>query len=282
VLRPGSHDLLRHLRSAGVFLLLLERLRLHGRLDARRLLRPLPRLDDHLVGDRDGGGLVARGRPAGAGEAGFDSGGCAVTNPQPVRCRMAAPASPPARDARPAREFSFRTGSVGCRAMPLPASSRLQSLSRAARLRCPRCGEGRLFKGWFAMHDGCPHCGLSFVREQGFYLGSIYLNYGATVIATGALYALLVLGLGWSHEATLAACLAVAVTFPIWFFRHARSFLLAMDCAVNRGGQSDDANAGCFLGIALALILLFGIGMAVVTLSFTDGGATTADQVPLE
>lgn len=132
------------------------------------------------------------------------------------------------------------------------------------------------------MHDGCDHCGLSFSREQGFYLGSIYLNYGATVIATGSLYAILVLGLGWTHQAALVACLAVAVLLPVWFFRYARGLLLAMDCAVNRGGQSDDANAGCFLGIALALILLFGIGMAVVTLSFTGIGGASSDAVPLD
>lgn len=159
---------------------------------------------------------------------------------------------------------------------------RLRSLANAARLRCPACGGGRLFKGWFAMHEACSHCGLSFAREQGFYLGSIYMNYGATVIVTGSLYALLVLGLGWSHDAALGACLAVAVLLPVWFFRYARSFLLAMDCAVNRGEQSDDANAGCLLGIALTLILLFGIGMALVTLSFTRDSRTTMDRVPLE
>ena len=132
------------------------------------------------------------------------------------------------------------------------------------------------------MHDGCDGCGLSFAREPGFYLGSIYLNYAATALGTGALYALLVLGLGWSHEATLAICLMVAVAFPIWFFRHARSLLLAMDCAVNRGASSDDAHAGYFLGIALVLILLFGIGMAVITLSFTTTGSAMLDPVQLD
>jgi gluconolactonase len=155
------------------------------------------------------------------------------------------------------------------------------TIVRAFRLRCPRCGEGRLFGGLFRMHDACSACGASFRREQGFYLGSIYINYGATVIGTGALYALLVLGLGWSHEAALAACLVAAVAFPVWFFRWARSFLLALDGSVNRqqaagadapGGAAalagDDARAGCAMGVALALILLFGLGMAVVTIVF--------------
>jgi uncharacterized protein (DUF983 family) len=162
-------------------------------------------------------------------------------------------------------------------------------LVRAVRLRCPRCGEGRLFRGLFRMHDACSGCGASFRREQGFYLGSIYINYGATVIGTGALYALLVLGLGWSHRAALAACLAAAIAFPVWFFRWARSLLLALDGSVNRqqaagadatGGlqalAGDDARAGCAMGVALALILLFGIGMAVVTILFAIDAAGPA------
>ena len=178
------------------------------------------------------------------------------------------------------------------------AATKLRVLLRAARLRCPRCGIGPLFRGAFRMHEACPHCGFSYTREPGFYLGSIYLNYGATVILTGGLYALVVLVLGLSNETALATCLAAAVLFPILFFRHARSFLLALDSSVNQdqarqaedaaadatpaGGltrrklaslASDDGRAGCVMGVALALILLFGLGMAAVTLLFMgDGG----------
>ena len=150
------------------------------------------------------------------------------------------------------------------------------------------------------MHESCPCCGFSYEREPGFYLGSIYLNYGATVILTGALYAVLVLGLGLSNETTLAVCLAAAVACPILFFRHARSFLLALDSSVNQDQArssaeeadgaaaaaslsrrklaalaSDDGRAGCALGVALALILLFGLGMAAVTLFFASGSMPT-------
>jgi len=176
----------------------------------------------------------------------------------------------------------------------LPSRSRV--ISHAVQLRCPRCGIGPLFRGWFRMHEACPHCGFSYEREPGFYLGSIYLNYGATVILTGALYALLVMGLGLSNETTLAVCLAAAVLCPILFFRHARSFLLALDSSVNQDQArnaeepvsgvattstlskrklaslaSDDGRAGCAMGIALGLILLFGLGMAAVTLYFAVG-----------
>ena len=172
------------------------------------------------------------------------------------------------------------------------ASSRPRSFLRGLSLRCPRCGGGRLFRGFFRMHDACSSCGLTFRREPGFYLGSIYINYGITVIVTGLLYAALALGLGLSQRTALGICLAVAVLFPLAFFRHARAFLLAMDSAVNRhqsqplapavsqadGGLSraqlkelsqDDASAGCMMGIALVLIVLFGLLMAAVTIYFT-------------
>jgi uncharacterized protein (DUF983 family) len=151
---------------------------------------------------------------------------------------------------------------------------------------------GRLFSGLFRMNDACAACGASFMREQGFYLGSIYINYAATVILTGGLYALLVLALGWSHEAALAACLAAAVLFPVAFFRWARSLLLALDGTVNHqqavdGDPSasaqalagDDARAGCAMGVGLALILLFGLGMAVVTILFAVN-AEAAETMP--
>jgi uncharacterized protein (DUF983 family) len=165
-------------------------------------------------------------------------------------------------------------------------------IARAARLRCPTCGEGPLFRGWFRMHDACSGCGASFRRESGFYLGSIYINYGVTVIVTGALYALLVLIGGTSHETALTVCLVVAVAFPVLFFRHARSLLLALDGTVNQNQQqsatvmdpsvdsdreqlaaltADDGRAGCAMGVALALILLFGLGMAVATIFFAIG-----------
>lgn len=184
------------------------------------------------------------------------------------------------------------------------AGGRLEAIGRALALRCPRCGTGPLFRGWFRMHAACAGCGASFAREPGFYLGSIYLNYGVTVIVTGALYALLAGGLGVAPETALAACLVVAVVLPVGFFRHARSLLLAIDGSVNRrqspgdagsgdgdtarehlaGLTADDGRAGCAMGVALALVLLFGLGMAVVTVLWSaanDAPDSAADAVDL-
>lgn len=145
------------------------------------------------------------------------------------------------------------------------------------------------------MPPSCTACGLDLKREPGFYLGSIYVNYGVTALSTIALYGGLVLLLGWSAERALAACLVAAVILPMWLFRYARALLLAIDTSVNRetaapaAGQhglsesaleafrANDGQAGCAMGIAMALVLLFGLAMAGVTLMFAIGPDADAD-----
>jgi uncharacterized protein (DUF983 family) len=54
----------------------------------------------------------------------------------------------------------------------------------ALRLRCPRCLRGQVFRGLFAMNDPCPECGLIFQREEGYFLGAMYVSY---VLACGVI-----------------------------------------------------------------------------------------------
>lgn len=60
-------------------------------------------------------------------------------------------------------------------------------------LRCPRCREGRVFAGQFAMHDNCPVCNLLFMREPGYFTGAMYVTYalGIPIIALLTLVAYL-------------------------------------------------------------------------------------------
>ena len=38
------------------------------------------------------------------------------------------------------------------------------------------------------MHEACPHCGRPFQRGPGFFLGSIYFNYGVTALLVTVMY----------------------------------------------------------------------------------------------
>jgi uncharacterized protein (DUF983 family) len=102
-------------------------------------------------------------------------------------------------------------------------------VARAVRLRCPTCGRGKIFRGWFTMHDACSHCGRKFQRGPGFFLGSIYFNYGVT-----ALLVIVVYFTGFFTEALtdrqlFLVTMALALVFPLWFFRYARALWVAFD-----------------------------------------------------
>ena len=81
----------------------------------------------------------------------------------------------------------------------------------------------------FQMVENCPDCGIKTEREPGFFLGSIYANYGVTAVLTPLLFGLLRFGTDLPRAQVLGITLAVAVLFPIWFFRYARSLWMAFD-----------------------------------------------------
>ena len=54
--------------------------------------------------------------------------------------------------------------------------SRGLMLWRGLTRRCPRCGGGKLFQRWFRMVPDCPHCGLHFEREPGYWVGAVAIN----------------------------------------------------------------------------------------------------------
>jgi uncharacterized protein (DUF983 family) len=115
----------------------------------------------------------------------------------------------------------------------VPRATLGEILGRALRLRCPRCGQRRLFAGWFRMHEACPHCRLHYERAPGYFLGSTYINYGVTVIAVMVVYFALHFGVGWSNTSLAAPLAGFCMLFPLYFFRYARSLWLAIDYYVD-------------------------------------------------
>ena len=61
---------------------------------------------------------------------------------------------------------------------------------------CPRCRRGRIFRrsiftGFPKMHQLCPACGLNFEREEGYFLGAMYISYGIALVLIVAIAAVL-------------------------------------------------------------------------------------------
>ena len=106
--------------------------------------------------------------------------------------------------------------------------TRGQILARGLTHRCPNCGGRTLFKSgrFFEVNQECSQCGLKFERDEGFFLGSMSLNYGVTLV--GFLTPVMLLAYFRVIGVTLAVVLAGAgsIGFPLLFYRSSRSWWL--------------------------------------------------------
>jgi predicted RNA-binding Zn-ribbon protein involved in translation (DUF1610 family) len=125
--------------------------------------------------------------------------------------------------------------------------TRGQIVVRGLSHRCPNCGAKTLFQPGrlIALNRECPACGLKIERDEGFFLGSMSLNYGVTLI-----FVLTPVALLWYYDVLsdrVAAILAIvgAVVFPALFYRSSRSwwlmsyyFFLPQHLPANRAGPA--------------------------------------------
>ena len=109
----------------------------------------------------------------------------------------------------------------------------LPMIGNGLRLRCPRCGVGPLYAKPFRMHSNCRQCDLQFEREQGYFVGAIYINYAATVAIAVPGFFLLDAFTGMTINQQLALWVPFAVIFPLLFFHHSRSLWLVLDHLFN-------------------------------------------------
>lgn len=75
----------------------------------------------------------------------------------------------------------------------------------------------------------CGRCALKFEREPGYFVGAIYISYAATVLLAIPGYFILDYVAGLTIRQQLFLWVPFAVVFPLLFFRHSRSFWLALD-----------------------------------------------------
>lgn len=79
------------------------------------------------------------------------------------------------------------------------------------------------------MYRSCLHCRLVFEREQGYFIGAIYINYAATVTIAVPGFFILDAMTAMTVQQQLALWVPFAVVFPVIFFHHSRSLWLAID-----------------------------------------------------
>jgi len=106
-------------------------------------------------------------------------------------------------------------------------------IASGLRLRCPRCGVGSLYAKPFRMRSNCRQCDLQFEREQGYFVGAIYINYAATIGIAVPGFFLLDAFTAMTINQQLALWVPFAIIFPLLFFHHSRSLWLALDHLLN-------------------------------------------------
>ena len=79
------------------------------------------------------------------------------------------------------------------------------------------------------MYPQCASCHLKYEREPGYFLGSIYINYGLTAVLVTILYFTIFFTKVTTPEIGLGLVMAFGALFAIWFFRYARSLWLGFD-----------------------------------------------------
>jgi len=80
------------------------------------------------------------------------------------------------------------------------------------------------------MNTQCPRCGLAFYPEAGYFVGSIYINYGATV-AVVIMSLVVVRDVPEHFQLIFFSCLAALTSLA--FFRHSRSLWITVDFWIN-------------------------------------------------
>ncbi|MDH3707399.1 MAG: DUF983 domain-containing protein [Acidimicrobiia bacterium] len=108
-----------------------------------------------------------------------------------------------------------------------PSAWRL--FSRAARLRCPVCGSGGLFRRWVDLAERCPRCQLRFERGEGEFIGAIGVN---TVFSFAAILVVTVLAgvfiaQGAGVAGFLLGAVVVAIVVPLVFFPFSKTLWVA-------------------------------------------------------
>ncbi len=120
-------------------------------------------------------------------------------------------------------------------------------LRRGLTKRCPVCGSGSLFDGWFRMKERCPRCGYKFEREEGFFLGAYTINLAIAeglllILAIVPLIVLLNANPRMSVVPILIIGLVAAVVAPLVFYPFSRTIWSAIDLVLRPPDRTEPSD----------------------------------------
>src|SRR5262244_2199554 len=95
-------------------------------------------------------------------------------------------------------------------------------LWRGLLLRCPRCGQGKLFERGFKMYERCSVCGWVFEREEGYWTGAMALNLVASELIVVMIVVIPLVALRVPLLPLFAIGLPLTALLPFLFYRHSK------------------------------------------------------------
>lgn len=102
-------------------------------------------------------------------------------------------------------------------------------LKRGARLRCPACGVGRIFRSFLRLREDCPECGWLLEREPGAVTGAMYLVSIVSQFFAVALWLLLWWLTDWSPWVMIALAVPLIALFSIVALPLSKSLWVAVE-----------------------------------------------------
>ena len=83
------------------------------------------------------------------------------------------------------------------------------------------------------MFERCPVCGLKFEREQGYFLGAMYVSYAASIPPVIVLVLLIWRLTGWPYDVSIAAAFIAYLPLVPVVTRYARVVWMYIDHAID-------------------------------------------------
>lgn len=108
-------------------------------------------------------------------------------------------------------------------------------LGHAMRRRCPVCGSGKPFTGWFRMTPECPNCAYRYEREDGYWVGAMIVNMAVTEVLFGIVFVAAAVAswpdVPWVPLLVMGA--AMNVLIPTFFYPFSKTIWVALDIYLN-------------------------------------------------
>src|SRR3981081_2700644 len=102
---------------------------------------------------------------------------------------------------------------------------------------CPRCRAGTIFrKSVFlfpAMRERCPACDLKYEREEGYFLGAMYIGYALALGMITIFGLLLWYVVGWPFQKTVIAAVLLFLPFAPVLTLMARVLWIYLDQTID-------------------------------------------------